>query len=124
MTWQWLTEHPYQLAAWVVGVLTAIAGGAHVAILVLAKYASTTPGDEDDQRYAKWLVWVDALMAFLDIVRRMPRLTVGPLPSTQPIASVAGGKTLPPMKALSVPPRPPIAPELDEQPPPDSKEPT
>lgn len=117
MNWTWLTHNPYAIAMAVVGVLTVIAGGAHGAILLLAKYAATTPGDEDDKRYAKWLAWTDALMAFLDVVRRMPRLTVGPLPSTQPIASVTNtGATLPPMKPLSsAPPAATVAPTTEDK---------
>lgn len=129
MNWTWLSD-PRFVVPGVLGVTSTLSGIAHVVIKALAARAATTPTKEDDERYARWLERVDTVMFVLDVVRRMPRLTVGPFPSTQPIASVA--TSLPPMKPLSAPPPArtlsrPYAPTIPTQslitPPPEGKEP-
>lgn len=102
MNWTWLTD-PKVVVGAVLAFTTTASGIAHVVIKALAKRAATTPGTDDDEKYARWLDRIDTVMFIADVVRRMPRVIMGPFPATQPIASVAGG-SLAPMKPLSVPP--------------------
>ena len=105
MNWTWLTDPRISVPAFLA--FTTIASGiARYVIIKLAKRATTTPGTDDDERYARWLDRIDTNMFIAEVIRRMPRVTIGPFPATQPIASVTGG-SLAPMKPLSaVPPAP------------------
>lgn len=109
-----LLTNPWLVAGTVLGITSTLSGIAHVVIKALAARAATTPGKEDDEKYARWLDRVDTVMFIADVIRRMPRFTVGPFPGTQPIATVA--TSLPPMKPLSAPPAPPktVAPASED----------
>ena len=104
----WILAHPYEALVWLLSATTAVATAAHLAIPALAKWAETTPGEEDDMLVATWGKRIDTVIAVLDILRRvMPRVVVGPTTRTQPLASVAGRPTIPslaPMRPLSAPP--------------------
>lgn len=104
-----LLTNPWLVAGTVLGITSTLSGIAHVVIKALAARAATKASKDDEAKYARWLDRVDTIMFVADVIRRMPRFTVGPFPSTQPIASVA--TSLPPMKPLSAPPPAPATPE-------------
>ena len=107
MSIDWIVQHPTEAAIAVLAFGNTVTGLAWVVIRGYAKRAESTPDLADDLEAAKWVARVDRIVAVLDIIRRcVPRVVVGPLPSTQPIASVTGRPTLPPMKPISSPPAP------------------
>jgi len=80
------------LALQVLGVTTAIAWSLRAAVIPLLKrWAASTASKRDDDIVTGLEVTLDVVIAVCDVLRRMPHLTVGPLPRTQPIA-----RTLPP----------------------------
>jgi len=104
-TWQWITAHPAETAWAVVGFTTSLAILIRGAIPVLANLALLTATRADDDFIAKLGPVLDKLIAALDIIRRGPRLVIGPFPSTQPIARVAEPR--PSMRPVSgAPPAP------------------
>ena len=107
MTLDWILSHPTETVLALLGIGNTFVGLVYAVVHASAKWAESTPDKADDIAIAKWVVRVDRLVAILDIARRfVPRVTIGPLPSTQPIASIAGRVTLPPMKPISSPPPP------------------
>lgn len=99
------------------GITTAIAMVLRGAIPLLRALAQRTATKRDDQVVGALELVVNDVIVFCDVVKRMlPRVTIGPLPSTQPIARSLpprSGNTIPgpapvlgvePMKPLSVPP--------------------
>jgi hypothetical protein len=104
----WVLEHPTEAITAALAVTTTIAITIRGAIPLLTKLADTTSTRVDNEFLLKLTPKLDALIAALDVLRRvMPRVVVGPLPSTQPIASASGRPTVPPpMKPISAPPAP------------------
>jgi hypothetical protein len=103
----WILEHPTETVLAVLAFGNTVTGLAWVVIRAYAKRAESTPDLADDISAALWVARIDRIVAVLDIIRRcVPRVVVGPLPSTQPIASVTGRPTIPPMKPISSPPPP------------------
>lgn len=104
----WIAAHPTEAAAATLAVTTSTAIAIRAAIPMLTKLADSTSTRVDNEFLLKLTPKLDALIAALDVLRRiMPRVVVGPLPSTQPIASATGRPTVPPpMKPISAPPAP------------------
>jgi hypothetical protein len=121
----WFVAHQAQLAMAIVAVLaitTSIAMTIRAIIPTLSAIAKTTATKADDDAVTRLATWLDWFIVALDIVRRMPRIVVGPLPSTQPIATTI--RPQPPVKALSVPPPgPPPSRPPPSRPPPSSPPP-
>jgi hypothetical protein len=105
---KWILEHPTQTITAVLTVTTSIAVAIRGAIPLLTKLADMTSTRVDNEFLLKLTPKLDVAIAALDVLRRiMPRVVVGPLPSTQPIASASGRPTMPPpMKPISSPPAP------------------
>jgi hypothetical protein len=102
----YIIEHPYEALVTLLAVTTGAAICARLVIGVISTYAKTTPDTADDEAAAKWAARLDAIVSALDIVRRaMPRVVVGPLRTTQPIANATG---MQPMKPVSMP-APPLS---------------
>jgi hypothetical protein len=124
----WFVAHQAQLAVAIVAVLaitTSIAMTIRAIVPTLGAIARTTATKADDEAVTRLAGWLDWLIVALDIVRRMPRIVVGPLPSTQPIARSVAPKPM--VKPLSVPPPaggPPSRPPPSSPPPPFSPPPT
>jgi hypothetical protein len=104
----WILEHPTEAITAGLAVTTTIAISIRAAIPLLTKLADLTSTRVDNEFLLKLTPKLDALIAALDVLRRiMPRVVMGPLPSTQPIASASGRPTRPPpMKSISAPPVP------------------
>jgi hypothetical protein len=108
----WILAHPYQAAVTALAVTTGIAIAIRGAIPLLTKLADLTSTKADNEFLLRLAPKLDTVIAALDVLRRLlPRVVVGPLPSTQPIASASGRPTMPPsstppMKSLSAPPPP------------------
>jgi len=108
MSWEWITQHPTESITAVLAVTTTIAVAIRAAIPMLTKLADLTSSRADNELLLRAAPKLDAVIAALDVLRRvLPRVVVGPLPSTQPIASASGGRTIPPpMRPISNPPAP------------------
>jgi hypothetical protein len=131
MSWTWITQHPTESITAVLAVTTTLAIAIRAAIPLLTKLADLTSSRADNEFLLRVAPKLDAVIAALDVVRRiLPRVVVGPLPSTQPIASATGGRTIPPpMQPISSPPAPsttmrpwpagvapmPVAPTVDSE---------
>lgn len=104
----WVLEHPTEAITAALAVTTTIAIAIRGAIPLLTKLADMTSTRVDNEFLLKLTPKLDAVIGALDVLRRiMPRVVVGPLPSTQPIASASGRPTRPPpMKSISSPPAP------------------
>jgi len=91
----------------VLATTTTIAIAIRGAIPALTKLADVT-STQADNAFLLWLTpKLDSVIATLDVIRRvMPRVVVGPLPRTQPLASASGRTTLPSMRPVSMPPPP------------------
>lgn len=114
----WILEHPYEVFASFLAVTTGLAIMARLIIAALGQWAKTTPSTHDDEVIASWAAKADAAVAILDVIRRcLPRVVVGPWPTTQPIASVSKGNTVAPMKPISgMPPAPLIEAAIGDMP--------
>jgi hypothetical protein len=98
----WILAHPAEAALAALGTTTSIAMGIRALIPTLSAIAATTATKGDDEAVTRLAGFLDWLTVALDIVRRMPRVVIGPLPSTQPIAKAA--TSIRPMKPVSMPP--------------------
>ena len=104
---EWILAHPAEAALAALGTTTSIAMAIRAIIPTLSAVAARTATKADDEAVTRLASSIDWLIVALDIVRRMPRIVIGPLPSTQPIAKAA--TSVPPMKPVSLPPPPPPA---------------
>jgi mannose/fructose/N-acetylgalactosamine-specific phosphotransferase system component IIC len=99
----WILAHPTDAALAALATTTAIAMAIRVLIPSLSAIAAHTATKEDDEAVTKLASWLDWLIVALDTAKRfLPRVVVGPLPSTQPIATSIA--PIPPAKPLSAPP--------------------
>ena len=92
---QW--QHGARIAVEVLAGTTAFAKSAKLALPALKDWAASTADERNDELVTKLEVFINVVIMVCDVLRRIPHVTVGPLPSTQPIA-----RSLPP---------PPKAPE-------------
>jgi hypothetical protein len=71
-------------------------------IWLVQAYVQRTATKADDEALARVLAWTDPVVIWIDVLRRCSLgLTIGPFPSTQPIARSIAPQ---PMRPLSVPP--------------------
>lgn len=98
----WALQNPEAALLALLATTTSIAMGIRVAIPLLSALAARTATKADDEAVSRLATWVDWLIVMLDIIRRMPRIVIGPLPSTQPIATSI--RPAPMARPLSVPP--------------------
>jgi hypothetical protein len=96
---------PVKTAA-VLGSIGVFAAVVHKAIPLLQKLADYTVTRADNNALLWLTPRLERLIGALDLLRRMPRITMGPSLRTQPLASATGRPTMPP---ISAPPGPPIA---------------
>jgi len=104
----WILEHPTESITAALAVTTTLAIAIRGVIPLLTRLADLTSTRVDNEFLLKLTPKLDGVIAALDVLRRvMPRVVVGPLPSTQPIATASGRATMPPpMKPISSPPAP------------------
>lgn len=103
----WILKHPYEALATLLAGTTSVAVAIRAAIPALNKLADLTATQADNDFLLRLTPVIDKVIAALDILRRaLPRVVMGPLPSTQPIASASGRVTVPPMRSISAPPSP------------------
>jgi hypothetical protein len=98
----WILANPAEAALAALGVTTSAAMAIRALIPTLSAIALHTATKADDEAVTRLASWVDQLIVILDIVRRMPRIVIGPLPSTQPIATTLRPQPL--AKPVSLPP--------------------
>jgi hypothetical protein len=99
----WILAHPAEAALAALGTTTSIAMGIRVFIPALSAIAAKTVTKADDEAVTRLASGLDWLIVALDAARRvLPRVVVGPLPSTQPIAKA--GTSMASMKPVSMPP--------------------
>jgi hypothetical protein len=99
----WILAHPADAALAALGTTTSIAMGIRVLIPALAAIAAKTATKADDEAVTRLASGLDWLIVALDAARRvLPRVVVGPLPRTQPIAKA--GTSMASMKPVSMPP--------------------
>jgi hypothetical protein len=101
----WILANPAEAALATLGVTTSAAMFIRVLIPALSAIAAKTTTKADDEAVTRLASGLDWLIVALDAARRMlPRVVVGPLPSTQPIATST--RPQPTALAVSVPPPP------------------
>src|SRR3954470_704758 len=84
----WILAHPAEAALAALGTTTSIAMAIRVLIPALSAIAEHTATKADDEAVTRLASSLDWLIVALDAARRvLPRVVVGPLPSTQPIAT-------------------------------------
>jgi hypothetical protein len=99
----WILAHPAEAALAALGTTTSIAMAIRVLIPALSAIAAKTATKADDEAVTRLASSLDWLIVALDAARRMlPRVVVGPLPSTQPIATTLRPQPL--VKPVSLPP--------------------
>jgi hypothetical protein len=129
----WILAHPAEAALAALGTTTSIAMAIRVLIPALSAIAEHTATKADDEAVTRLASSLDWLIVALDAARRvLPRVVVGPLPSTQPIATsirpepMATALSVPPPAGNTVPPPSVLKPMVfarDDEPPPPPKEP-
>lgn len=99
----WILANPAEAALAALGTTTSIAMAIRAIIPALSAIATKTVTKADDEAVTRLASGLDWLIVALDAARRvLPRVVVGPLPSTQPIAKA--GTSMASMKPVSMPP--------------------
>ena len=84
-------QHVALVAVEVLGAPTAFAKAGKAALPTLKSWAASTADKRDDEIVTKLEVFINVVIITCDVLSRIPHVTVGPLPSTRPIA-----RSLPP----------------------------
>lgn len=87
----------------VLGAIGGFAATVHRTIPLLQRAADYTVTRADNDMLLWLTPRIERLIGALDLLRRMPRITMGPSLRTQPLASATGRPTMPP---ISSPPAP------------------
>lgn len=92
MTLDWIAAHPAAAALAALTATTSVAVAIRGVLPVLIKLADHAATKPEHDFFVRLLPRLDVLIGVLDVLRRViPRVVMGPLPSTQPIASRAAG---------------------------------
>lgn len=91
-------RHLALVAVEVLAGTTAFAKSAKAALPALKSWAASTADKRDDEFVTRLEVFINVVIITCDVLSRIPHVTVGPLPSTQPIA-----RSLPPSPKVPEP---------------------